>query len=97
MPKSTTPRNNETIITSTMTTMVEPTVCLRDGQVTFLSSTLTSRKNWADLVNILSLGLAAAGGVAEACFFRGKAVFFFATLTAASPEDAIFTPFSLSS
>jgi hypothetical protein len=48
-PISTTPRNADMITTSTITTTVEPMVCLRDGHVTFLSSILTSLKNWIDL------------------------------------------------
>ena len=42
MPKSTTPRNNDISMTSAMTTAVEPIVCLRVGQATFLISSWVS-------------------------------------------------------
>ena len=92
MPKSTTPRNNEIIITRAITTAVEPIVCLRDGQVTFLSSTLTSLKNWAVLVKILSLGLTTAVPAAADFFLRDTAGFFFSPLAADAPEAVFVSP-----
>ena len=92
MPKSTTPRNNEISMTSAMTTAVEPIVCLRVGQATFLSSTLTSRKNWAVLVKILSLGLTAVRLEPVACFFGGGACFLAVTLTGAALDTAFSEP-----
>jgi len=43
-PKSTIPNKVETMTTTTITTNVEARVCFGVGQVTFLSSTLTSFK-----------------------------------------------------
>jgi hypothetical protein len=92
MPKSTTPRNKEISITSAMTTAVEPIVCLRVGQATFFNSTLTSRKNWAALVKILSLGLAADRLVPPDCFFGDAACFLAGTLARSPSDTAFFTP-----
>ncbi len=67
-------------MTNMITTRVDPIVCLRDGHVTFLSSTLTSRRNWTDFVKTLS-------------FCRTAGVFeptnpFFATAGADLPPEA---------
>jgi hypothetical protein len=59
-PISTNPRKSEISKTSATTTAVEPIVCLRDGHVTFLSSILTSLKNWIDELKKLVFGFAAA-------------------------------------
>ena len=74
-----------------MTTAVEPIVCFRDGQVTFFSSTLTSLKNWAVLLKMLSLGLVAAELAADDCLVCGNACFFLSLLIAASPAEAFFS------
>src|SRR5210317_1724496 len=91
IPKSTTPRNKEISITRAMTTAVEPIVCLRDGQATFFSSTLTSRKNWRALVKILSLGLAAGWLVAADFIFGGAAFFLAGALAEPSLNATLFS------
>ncbi len=56
-------------MTRTMTTSVDPSVCWRDGQVTFLSSILTSLRNCSDRVKTLSAG-GAATAAGAACGLR---------------------------
>jgi hypothetical protein len=59
-----------------ITTAVEPTVCLRDGQVTFFSSIFTSLKNWIDRVKTLSRTFAGAGLETTADFLVEKVLVF---------------------
>ena len=48
---STNPKKAETMITKTMTTTVEAIVSFLEGQLTFFSSTLASRRNWTLLAH----------------------------------------------
>ena len=78
-------KKNAAAIDMRITMTVVITVSLRVGQVTFLSSILTSLKNWVVLVNRLSLGLPASGPAHDAGFF-------FSLLTTAAPAEAFFSP-----
>ena len=80
------------IVTSMRTTTVEPMVCLRDGQATFFSSTLTSLRNCVALVMKLSFGLTGAGVLATTAGFLLTTAFW---PTAASPLSISATAFAV--